>query len=183
MNSKSKYPPSQNLKLLSKYILIPDINLFTYTFICQSEDFPSILRWWPFYLTIYLDSSSSSSCHAISADIPDPISPPPIVHCFRQVFRTTPRIGTEPLYVGSSWSSCLCSSMWRGPQEYITYELVLTSPAVSRMSGSSNFDSFRYGWEVAVQLLLCGVLPPGLVQYCSQHSGVIAVKLFLYPFS
>ena len=27
-----------------------------------------------------------------------------------------------------------------------------------------------------------GVLPPGLVQYCSQHSCVIAVKLFLQPF-
>ena len=27
--------------------------------------------------------------------------------------------------------------MWRGPQEYITYEFVLTSPAVSRMPGSS----------------------------------------------
>ena len=36
---------------------------------------------------------------------------------------------------------------------------------------------------MAVQLLLCGVLPPGLVQYCSQHSCVIAVKLFLHTFS
>ena len=27
---------------------------------------------------------------------------------------------------------------------------------------------------MAVQLLLCGVLPQGLVQYSSQHSGVIA---------
>ena len=33
---------------------------------------------------------------------------------------------------------------------------------------------------MAVQLLLCGVLPPGLVQYCSQHSCVVAVKLFLH---
>ena len=59
--------------------------------------------------------------HAISTDIPDPFSPPfPIVHCFRQVFRTTSRIGTDLLYVGSSWSYCLCSSMWKGPQEYVT---------------------------------------------------------------
>ena len=29
----------------------------------------------------------------------------------------------------------------------------------------------------------CGVLPPGPVQYCLQHSRVIAVKLFLQPFS
>ena len=34
----------------------------------------------------------------------------------------------------------------KGSQEYITYELVPTSPAVSRMSGSSYFDSFRNGW-------------------------------------
>ena len=73
-----------------------------------------------------------------------------------------------------------CSSMWRGLQEYITYELVPTSLAVFCRSGSSKFDSFRDGWLVAVQLLLCGVLLPGLVQYCSQHSCVVSVKLFLH---
>ena len=36
--------------------------------------------------------------------------------------------------------------MWKGRQLYVAYEFVLTSPAVSRMSGSSNFDSFRDGW-------------------------------------
>ena len=83
----------------------------------------------------------------ISPDIHDPLSLPlPIVHCFRQVLRATSCIGTYLLYVGSSWSSFLCTSMWRGPQKYITYELLPTSPAVSRMSGLSNFDSFRDGW-------------------------------------
>ena len=48
---------------------------------------------------------------------------------------------------------------------------------------SFNFDSFRDGGEVAVELLLCEVLPPGLDQYCLQHSCVVAEKLFLYPFS
>ena len=82
---------------------------------------------------------------------PGPSSGPfSIVHCFRQVFRATSRIGTELLYVGSSWSSCLCSSMWKGPKEYVTYEFVFISPAVSRMSGSSNLDSFRDGWTAAV---------------------------------
>ena len=84
----------------------------------------------------------------------------PIIHCFRQIFRTTSRIGTELLYVSSSWSSCLCTSTWRGPLDYIPYELFPTSPAVSRITGSSNLDSFRDGWSVAVQLVLCGVLPP-----------------------
>ena len=91
--------------------------------------------------------SSSSWCRAISTDIPDPLPPPlPIVHCFWQVFRVTFRISTELLYLSSDWSSCFCSSMWRGPQEYIIYELVLTSPPVFCMSGSSNFDIFRDGW-------------------------------------
>ena len=58
----------------------------------------------------------------------------------------TSRIGTEQPYVGSSWSSYLCSSMWRGPPEYNPNELVLTSPAVSCMSNLLNFDSFRDGW-------------------------------------
>ena len=35
---------------------------------------------------------------------------------------------------------------------------------------------------MAVQMLFCVVLPPGLVQYCSQHSCVIVVKLFLHIF-
>ena len=80
-------------------------------------------------------------------DIPDTFSPPlPIVHRFRQVLRATPRILTELQYVGSSWSPCFRSAMWRGPQEYITYEHVPTSLAVSCMSISSNLDSFRDGW-------------------------------------
>ena len=42
--------------------------------------------------------SLSSSCHAISKDILDPLSPfLPIVHCFQQVFI---QIGTELLYLG-----------------------------------------------------------------------------------
>ena len=70
----------------------------------------------------------------------------PIVHYFQQVLGSTSHIGTELLYVGLSWSYSLCSSMWRGPQEYITYDLVPTSPAISHMSGSSKFDSFSDGW-------------------------------------
>ena len=43
------------------------------------------------------------------------------------------------------------------------------------MSGSSSLDSFRDGRQVAVKLVPCGVLPPELVQYSSQHYCVIAV--------
>ena len=38
--------------------------------------------------------------------------------------------------------------------EYITYELIPASPAVSCMSGSSNLDSFRDGRYVAVLLVM-----------------------------
>ena len=60
--------------------------------------------------------------------------------------RLYPEISTELLYIGSSRSSWFCLSMWRGSQEYITYEFILTFPAVSHMSGLSNFDSFHTGW-------------------------------------
>ena len=88
------------------------------------------------YIYIYIYISSSSLCRAISMDLPDPL-PPPIstVHHFRLVFKATSCIGIELLYVGPCWTSCL--SMWRGSQEYVTYELVPTSPAVSCISGSS----------------------------------------------
>ena len=51
--------------------------------------------------------------------------------------RSTSCIGTELLYVDPSWTPCLCSSTWRGPQKYVNYEFVLTSPVLSRTSGSS----------------------------------------------
>ena len=47
---------------------------------------------------------------------------------------------------GSSWLSCLWLSMWRGPQEYTTYEFIPTFSVVSRMSGLSNLDSFHDEW-------------------------------------
>ena len=95
--------------------------------------------------------SLSASCRAASTDVPDPLSPLlPIVYRLWQVFRATSRILTYQLNVCSSWSSCFCPAICGGPNEYITYELVPASPAVSCMSGSSNFDSFRDGRQVAV---------------------------------
>ena len=95
----------------------------------------------------FLISSSSLSFRAADTDIPDPLSPSvSIVHCSREVFQALSCIGTELLYIGSSWSSCLWSSMWWGPLVYVVYEFVLTSLAVSCMSGSSNLD--RVSWWV-----------------------------------
>ena len=98
-------------------------------------------------LCLHSSSSSSSSCHATSTYIPGPLPPHlSFVPCFWKVLRATSRILTELLYVGSSWSPCFCPNMWRCPLETITYELVPASPAVSCMSGSSNFGGFRDGW-------------------------------------
>ena len=97
---------------------------------------------------------SSSSCRAASMDVPDPLSPLfPIIHHLRQVFRVTSRVLTYLLYVSSSWSSCFCTSICGSPQEYIAYELVLASPAVSRVSGSSNLYSFRDGGGASVRIV------------------------------
>ena len=61
--------------------------------------------------------SSSSSCCAASADVPGPLSPPfSLVHHSQEVFQAISCVGTVLLYIGSSWSSCFCSFMWRGPQ-------------------------------------------------------------------
>ena len=62
-------------------------------------------------------------------DISDTFSPH-LVHWFRQILRDTSNIDTELLYVGSSWMSRLFSSMWRGPQEYSTRELVPTNDII-----------------------------------------------------
>ena len=125
----------------------------------------------------------SSSCHTASTDILDPLSPLlHIVHRLWLVLRATSRILTQLLNVCSSWSSHPCSAICGDPQEYITYELVPASPAVSCVSGSSNLDGFHDRRQVAVQLVLCRVLLPGFIQYCSQHSCVIAVQLLLQPF-
>ena len=87
------------------------------------------------------------SCHAASTDLPDPLSPPlSIVHRSGEVFKIISSIGTELLYIGSSWSSYIYSFMWSCLQLYITYDFVRTSPAVSHTSGSYNLDSFRDGW-------------------------------------
>ena len=137
------------------------------------------------YIYIYI-----WSYHAVSMDLPDPPSggergsgrSVSIVPRSPEVFKATSCIGTELLYMGSSWSSNFCSSMWRDPREYIAYEFVLTSPAVSHMSGSFNLDSFREGVSVAVELLLCRVLALEFIQCSPLHFYVIAVKLFLHTF-
>ena len=74
-----------------------------------------------FYLSLtikcrkYEESTSSSSCHAASTDIPDPLSPHlPIVHHLCQVFRAISRI--------------------------LTYKKVLTMPKVLRQLPNTVFD-------------------------------------------
>ena len=112
-----------------------------------------------------------SSWHAISTDIPDPLSPPfSIVHCFRLVFRSTSRIGIELLYVGLSW--------WRGPQEYITNELVPTFLAKSRMSGSSNLDNYK--WLVVGDRTVAALWGAASRAYSILLAGILCSCMHLY---
>ena len=132
-------------------------------------------------------SSSSSSCRATSMDFPDPLSPLfSIVHRSRQVSQATSCISTELLSIGSCWSSNLCSSMWGGPQEDIVYELVLTSPAVSHISDSSNLDSFRDGWYSCSYVVCClqdliNTVGSILVSLISSFFSIRLVVYMLHP--
>ena len=129
-----------------------------------------MLRWSHRFVSRYVDrnththTSSSSSCRAISTDIPDPLSPLlPIVYCFQWIFRATSRIGTKLLYVGYNWLSCLFSAMWRGTSLMSSSLLLQQCPLCLVRLISIVFVM------VAVQVLLCAAAP-GLVQYCSQYS-------------
>ena len=78
-----------------------------------------------------------------------------ISHHFSLSFIASGR--SSGLHPVSSHSCCkfglvvllLLGHMW-GPLEYITYELLLASPAISGVSGSSNMYIFRDGRQVAV---------------------------------
>ena len=85
--------------------------------------------------------------------------------------------------VCSSWSSCLacsCEGVHRSMSLMSSPLLLQQCPAfLVRLI----LIVFVMGGKIVVQLLLCGLLLPGLVQYCLQHSIVVAVKLFLHTFS
>ena len=100
-------------------------------------------RWWHGCFDIYHHHVASSA--RVSLILWPSL---PKDHRFRQVIWSASRIYTELLYACSNWSSCIFSAMWRGPQQYIIYELVPTSPAVSCMLGSSNLECFFVmgGW-------------------------------------
>ena len=48
---------------------------------------------------------------------------------------------------------------------------------MSRIPGLSNFDSFRNGWSVAVQLLLCAVLSPWVVRNILEYLPSSSIRL------
>ena len=83
-------------------------------------------------------------CHhhvALQSQIPLTLTHHPslssIVHHSQEA---TSCISTKLSHIGFSYSS-----MWRDPQDYITYEFILPSLAMSWMSVLSNMDSFRDG--------------------------------------
>ena len=122
-------------------------------------------------------SSSSSSCRAISTDIPDPLSHPSL--------QSIASGRSSRIHLVSTQSCCM---QVRAGRPVFARPCEGVHESTSLMSSSLFLQQcpeclVRLILTVFVQLLLCGVLPPGLVQYRSQHSCVVTVKLFLNPFS
>ena len=86
-------PQSSTHSFLCVYIYIKKLYIFIYMIIfILSLSLSLSLSLYIKFLYIYI---SSSSWHAASTDIPDPLSPClPIIHRIRQVFRVTARIIT-----------------------------------------------------------------------------------------
>ena len=82
------------------------------------------------FIILYRCDALSSLCRAVSTDLPDPFSLPiSIVHRPREVFQATSCIGTELLYIGSSWSSNLCDRVHRNISLMSSFLLLQQGPA------------------------------------------------------
>ena len=101
--------------------------------------------------------------------------PLPFVHLLWQVFRATSCILTQLLDVCSSWSSCFCPAICGDPQEYITYELVPASLAVTCMSGAiQKYTSIKY------ELIIWNI--QHIVTFLSLRVfGLLSSSLLLFP--
>ena len=135
------------------------------------------------FLNRYFTLKGTSSCCAASTDIPDPHSPLlPIITSGRSS-------GLHPV---SSQSCCMyvragCPAFAR---PYVGVHRSTSFMSSSLLLQQCPACLVRLAWIVFVMggrwpysWCLGGVLPPGLVQYCSQNSCVIAVSLLLQPFS
>ena len=100
---------------------------------------------------------------------------------------------TPPVSVHSRcWSAKTGTSMRRDPLMNITDDLVLAFQAVSYVFCSSFLNGSRDRRLVAGQQLLCEVLFPEFVQYCSYHICAVPISFFsirflsvhvVYPYS
>ena len=90
---------------------------------------------------------TSSLCCAARTDFPDSLT----THLYCPSL-----LAGLPGYI-LYWHRAAVDRFFAPPREYIAYEFILTSPAVSWMSGSCNLDGFHDGWLVAAHLLFCGV--------------------------
>ena len=116
-------------------------------------------------------SSSSSSCRIAGMDLPDPLTPAvSIFHRSREVFKPISCIGTELLYILSSWSSCLWSSMRRGLREHITYhKSVHAFPKVNMRKWLE--------FELSTKISQSNTLATGLSSSCNTYLGPSYLKV------
>ena len=128
---------------------------------------------------VIIHSSSSSSCQSINTDFPDPLSSPfPFVRCYWHVIRATSLPYRHRVAV--SWFELVVLpllSHWKGSTEvYHLWARPYFSSSVLHV-WFVYFDCFRDWWLVAVQLLLCWVLPPGLVSnWVSIQKSILTVS-------
>ena len=124
-----------------------------------------------------ISSSWSYSCRAASTDLPDPLSQLiSIVHCSREAFKAISAIvyrysQSRPAF------ACSCEGIHRNISLMSSSLLLQQCPACL----------IRLTWIVPRWVVggliaaVFGSVPLGLVQYCLQHSCVIAFKLFIHP--
>ena len=115
-------------------------------------------------LYIYISLYISLSCRAVRTNLSDSLSiclyHPSLQASLLDDIRC-------PYWVVVDSLLLVVQHVRRGSSKNVVYEFVLTSRAVSGISYPSNLDGFRNGSSVVVNLMHCGMLFPGFVQYDS----------------
>ena len=111
------------------------------------------------------------------------LATPPYRPSLPQIFRATSRIYTALLYASSSWSPCLSR-----PFEGVHKSISLMSSSLLLQQCPASLARlilivFVLGGRWSYSCCFVECFPPGLFQYCFQHSCVVTVKRFLHPFS
>ena len=121
---------------------------------------------------VHWPSSSGRACSDLGSHTPFDSAPH---HC-RQVFHVATEFISELINVCSSWSTNFGMSVFRSPQENVTNEFFLCSPAVAGVTQTCFPDGFCDRRQSSVQLFFRGVLLPRNVQDGLEHASICSIK-------